>query len=353
MAAPRKTPPKQAGTPAPQPAPPAAAVGEVAERQPRRTPKHRAPQQSAGPRPKVKSRPKPKQQELPFRDKRRDDAPPPRSRLARMREEGTLTRMLKVGTAVTTLFLLFAGLWFTVRLFSRSRFFSLRGVEVQGNVRLSTEDIERLVEENVPEGVLRANLPLIRDNLKKHELISEAEVARLLPDRLRVTIKEREPYTLARRQDGSVAAVDRNGAMFGDERLFKGLTVPPLISGLVEAGPEAAETNRQRLLLYQQLLADLDQQSPPLSARVDEVIFDENGDLRLVLAGSGIAVLVGREDFRARLNAALDVLDAVRRKDAEALKVLSISDAERLLGGAKIVYVNATIPKRVIVGLAE
>lgn len=346
MAAPRKIPPRRS---------PLADAGDLAERQPRRSPKHRAPQQSAGPRPKQKPRPKLKQQELPFRDtgRRRNDEPRPPSRIARMREEGTLTRMFKVGTAVTTLFLLFAGLWFTVRLFSRSRFFYLNGVEVHGNSRLAQEDIERLVRDHVPEGVLRADLPLIRANLQKHELISEVEVARLLPDRVRVTIKERAPYTLARRQDDSVAAVDRNGVMFGDERLFKGLTVPPLISGLAESGDDAAEINRQRLMLYQQLLAELDQQTPPLSARIEEVIFDENGDLRLILSGSGIAVLVGREDFRARLNAALDVLEAVRRRDVEALKVLSITDAERLLGGVRIVYVNATMPKRVIVGLAE
>jgi hypothetical protein len=47
------------------------------------------------------------------------------------------------------------------------------------------------------------------------------------------------------------------------------------------------------------------------------------------------------------------VLDAVRRKDLDALNVLRISDAERLLGGARIAYLNATDPKRVIVGLDE
>lgn len=330
-------------------------TGELAEHQPRRSPKHRTPQQSAGPRPKQKLAPSPQQQKLPFREiaRRRTEELRQPSRLARLREEGTLARLLKVGAAVTTLFLLFAGLWFTVRLFSRSRFFYLNGVEVHGNVRIAQEDITRLVQEHVPEGVLRADLPLIRANLQKHELISEVEVARLLPDRLRVTIKEREPYTLARRADGSVAAVERDGTMFGDERLFQGSTVPPLISGLAESGADAAEVNRQRLMLYQQLLAELDQQAPPLSARIEEVIFDENSNLNLILEGSGIAVLVGREDFRARLNAARDVLEAVRRRDADALRVLSITDAERLLGGARIVYVNATIPKRVIVGLAE
>jgi cell division septal protein FtsQ len=344
MAPPRKT---VAAKPAP--------TGSSAEAQPRRSPKHRTPQQSAGPRPKGKAPANPKQQKLPFSEtaRRRTEEFRRPSRIARMREEGTLTRMFKVGTAVTTLFLLFAGLWFTVRLFSRSRFFYLNGVEVHGNARIAQEDIERLVQDHVPEGVLRADLPLIRANLQKHELISEVEVGRLLPDRLRVTIKEREPYTLARRADGSVAAVDRNGVMFGDEKLFQGLTVPPLISGLAEGGADAAEANRQRLMLYQQLLAELEQQTPSLSARIEEVIFDENGDLGLVLEGSGVTVLVGREDFRARLNAALDVLEAVRRRDADALRVLSIPDAERLLSGARIVYVNATIPKRVIVGLAE
>jgi hypothetical protein len=125
----------------------------------------------------------------------------------------------------------------------------------------------------------------------------------------------------------------------------------PLISGLAEGGTQAPEINRQRIAAYQRLLEELNQ-SPPLLARIDEVVFNDV-QMSVILADSRIAVLLGTEDFRKRLNAAFDVLDAVNRGDAEALNVLRISDAERLLSGARISYLNATIPQRIVVGLEE
>lgn len=237
-------------------------------------------------------------------------------------------------------------------LFGGSRFFQLRDVEVDGNRRLSQNDVTQMVREIVPEGVWRVQIKKIRDRLEAHDLIEEAEVTRVLPDKIHVTIKEREPYTLARFQDRLVC-VDRNGVMFGNEQLLKGTNIPPIISGLVESGDKSEDANRQRMMMYQQLLRELDGVEPPLSSRIDEVIFDEEKNIRLILKDQQVAVLVGQDDFRTRLNAALDVLDAIRRKDPEALQVLKIEDAQKLLDGSKVAYLNATIPKRVIVGLAE
>jgi cell division septal protein FtsQ len=237
--------------------------------------------------------------------------------------------------------------------FAGSKFFALRDVDVQGNVLLSSDEIKETVEAAVTRGVLRADLEQIQSKLKTNEVIKEAEVTRLLPDMLRVSIVEREPYALARRSDGSVACVDRDGLLFGNQSLFKSKQMMPLISGLAETGDNLVEINRQRMLTYQKLMADLDGSQPPLSSRIDEVVFDDVQGVRVILADSRIAVFLGKEDFRMRLNAALDVLDAIRRNDAEALNVLRIGDAEKLLSGAKISYLNATTPKRVVVGLDE
>ena len=65
-----------------------------------------------------------------------------------------------------------------------------------------------------------------------------------------------------------------------------------------------------------------------------------------------VGVLVGTEDFRTRLNVALDILAAVSRKDLDTLNVLRIGDAERLLS-EKINYVNVNDPKRPVVGFNE
>ena len=282
---------------------------------------------------------------LNFKDKAREAArakPKAVSRHATRIGGGAILSLLSIGALIVGF-----------QIFMGSRFFALNGVTVEGNTLLSQQEIEALVKSVVPRGVISADLQKVREKLKTNPLIRDAEVARLLPDRLRVQIVEREPVALARRADGHIVCVDAEGMMFGGYETWRGKTMPPTITGLVENDNKPNEINRQWVMTYRQLMADLDQSEPALSSRIDEIHFDRDEGVRLTLADSRILVLIGKEDFRARLNAALDVLDAVRRRDAEALNVLRIGDAERLLSGARIAYLNAMVPKRVVVGLDE
>jgi cell division septal protein FtsQ len=320
-----------------------ASGGGAGER--RRTSKHRAPSQDVRPpqkRRRSEQAEKAQQRTLPLRDAGSTLSP-----------NNLSSRVIRASWPIFLALVIVVVLVFVYYYFAGSRFFALRDVDVQGNVLISRGQIEEIVESSVTKGVLRADLEQIQNRLKSNEVVKEVEVTRLLPDMLRVVITEREPYALARRSDGSVACVDRDGYMFGDPSLFKSKPMMPLINGLAESGENAAEINRQRMLSYQKLITELDGSQPPLSSRIDEAVFDEVQGVRVILADSRVAVFLGKEDFRMRLNAALDVLDAIRRQDAENLNVLRIGDAEKLLSGAKISYLNATNPKRVVVGLDE
>src|SRR5262245_47873551 len=317
---------------------------------PRRTAKTRAPRQSS-------IAPAPRQR-APRREgsKRRD--PRQLSLFSRLAPERVSQRVTYAGGSILISLLGLGGLVILFYFFAGSRFFTLKGVDVRwpalgpgAKPLLSADEVEAMVRPHAPRGVLNADLEEIREELEKYPLIRDAQVSRLLPDRLRVSIIERRPVALVRRGD-SVVCVDDEGVMFGDRSHWRGGDAP-LINGLVESGEGAKEINRQRVMMYKRLMADLDQSEPPLSSRVDEICVDQDEGVRLRLADKREWVLIGKEDFRTRLNAALDVLDAVRRKDMDALNVLKISDAERLLGGARIAYLNATDPKRVIVGLDE
>src|SRR5262249_10309553 len=84
-----------------------------------------------------------------------------------------------------------------------------------------------MVKPIVARGVLNADLEKIRGELEKYPLIREAQVARLLPDRLRVTIVERQPVALALKGsvnsgERSVVCVDGEGGMFGDSSYWRG-----------------------------------------------------------------------------------------------------------------------------------
>jgi hypothetical protein len=168
---------------------------------------------------------------------------------------------------------------------------------------------------------------------------------------LRVSVIERQPVALARRSDSLIVCVDDDGVMFGEAKNWRRGPTPPPIKGLAEGGDDAKEINGRMITTYKRLKAELEAE-PPLWSNIDEIWFDKDADVRLVLTNKRGAVLVGADDFRTRLNVALDILAAISRKDLETLNVLRIGDAERLLS-EKINYVNVIDPKRPIVGLDE
>src|SRR5262249_3458176 len=128
---------------------------------------------------------------------------------------------------------------------------------------------------------------------------------------------------------------------------------PPITSGRRKNAAKEKKKTRHWIMTYKRLMAEFDQTQPPVSSRIGEIQFDEDQGVRLVLADSKLGVLIGKEDFRIRLNVALDILDAIKRKDLETLNVLRISDAERLLSGAKIGYLNVSNPNHLVVGFDE
>jgi cell division septal protein FtsQ len=332
-----------------------AAGGGLAER--RRTSKHRAPKQKGKPpqrRPKPSTTGKSKAKEATARSKV--------SLVERISPDFFTKRLIRIiWVVLLALVVIGFGIFFYF-FYAGWRFFALRDVEVVGNKQLQREYIESIARESAKEGVLRADLEKIRDELRKNGIVRRVDVTRMLPDMLKIEIEEREPYALARRGDSrsesSVVCVDQEGVMFGDQSLCKAKSALPLVNGLEEGVDRAATArNQQRLAAYQRLLKDLEGATEKLSSRIEEVYFDNEMSVRVTVEAPDkegvIVIYLGKEDFRVRLNAALDVLEAIYRQDAEALNVLRISDAEKLLSGARISYINATKPKRVVVGLEE
>jgi cell division septal protein FtsQ len=239
------------------------------------------------------------------------------------------------------------------RSLTRSELFAVKHIDLEGNKRTSREDLLATLQVDAGNGLWRLDLDEIRNKLKRNPWVREVEVTRALPDRLKVKISEREPWVLTRRYDNSIVWIDRDGTVLGDESRFNVATVPPLVSGLAEgAAPQVMEKRRRHLELVQQLLSALDEHDSKLSPRIDEVILDDVNGIKLRVSDGRVTVTVGTEDFYARTQEAFKVLDAVARRDVAALRVLKLTDAERLLSGPPIAYINATLTDRVVVGLA-
>ncbi len=233
-----------------------------------------------------------------------------------------------------------------------SQLFVLKEIELQGASRAKPEELLRALEPYKSRSLWQLDLQTIRATMEKNPWVREAEVSRVLPDSLRVTIHEREPVAPWHTPSNSVVWVDQEARSLGELDFNQMQNVPPIINGLEEGtGEDVKAANRRRMELYKKLLNELDQGGAKLSEEIDEVSLKDVQGVRLHLLKRKVSVMVGGTDFRPRLEKAIKVLDAIERKDLSALGFFKIADAEKLVNGNRISYLNVTHPERVIVGL--
>ena len=235
-----------------------------------------------------------------------------------------------------------------------AQWFVVKEIELQGTKRAAREDLLRVLAAYKTRGLWQLDLQAIRAAVEKNPWVLEADISRVLPDALRVTVHEREPVAPWRNANNSIVWVDRDARSLGELDFNQSDKVPPIISGLEEGNNnEVKAANHRRMEIYQQLLSELDQGSAKLSESIDEIKLHDVQLVRLHLLKYNVDVLIGSADFRTRIEKAFKVLDAIERKDLSTLGFFKITDAERLVHGNRISYLNVTPKENVVVGFAD
>ncbi len=281
-----------------------------------------------------------------------------RGRRSKAAAFGRLWRVTKTGLAFALAVGIVAGGAVAYRSFATSRLFTLRNVDLRGDMRAPRAELISSLYENTSNGLWWANLEELRGKLREHSWVRDAEVVRVLPDTLRVTITEREPYTIARLGSGALVWVDREGVILDEQGAFKSSSEAdrglPLLSGLDEGDDkQARDANRKQLQSYTALIEALAQGQPPLLDRIDDVHFDELEGVHLQVTGRRVKVTATPDDVASQLKKALAVVDAVDRGDLSALELFKVTDAAKLARGGHLSYVDTRAPNRVVIGLAH
>lgn len=180
-------------------------------------------------------------------------------------------------------------------------FKDMKGIEIEGKQRLTRELILKQAGLNPQMSLLVLRPGRIERALLAHPWIAQAEVTRKWPQKLHLSIREREPVALV--QLGELYYVDRQGCLFkplspGDPHDF------PVITGL---GPEQFSLREgplpQVLAQVFQLLDLLKEAKPPLNLEnISEVHVDLERGFTLYANGVGGAVDLGRADFPDKLS---------------------------------------------------
>ncbi len=93
------------------------------------------------------------------------------------------------------------------------RYFIVRGVEVQGTDRLAAARVRTWLGMVEGRSIWRTAPRDLEESLRRHPPIADALVRRILPDRIEVTVEEREPDAVVRDKRGFFFA-DVDGVLF-------------------------------------------------------------------------------------------------------------------------------------------
>lgn len=216
-----------------------------------------------------------------------------------------LVPLVFMGAILTCLgFILLMG----YRTVTASSFFDAKTIEIEGNSRVSKNEIEKIVRSEVEKnGVWNAELEEIKGDLEKISYVKAATVSRVLPNGIQIRIDERLPKAIVRFDSGDFW-VDDEAVILG--AVGKNETRSFVMRGWDETKSEKAQKdNQNRVQLYIRLKNDW--QDAGISKRVSTVNLADLQDVQATIDGSGssIPVSLGKDDFNRRLQKALEVVE--------------------------------------------
>jgi cell division protein FtsQ len=195
--------------------------------------------------------------------------------------------------AVTPPAVAFAGRWAIA-----APRFRISSIEVLGASRVSTERILAIARIERGVSVFRIDPAAAAARLEATPEIRRADVVRELPDRVRIVVEERRPFTLVHAH--GLHWIDEDGRLLGEERHAVAPSVP-VISGLGEdelVGMRSAPGLRVRAAVA--LIRGLLRSGSPLVHEISEIDMSRSeGPVLYTL--DGIEVRLGSEEWPDRL----------------------------------------------------
>jgi cell division protein FtsQ len=153
-------------------------------------------------------------------------------------------------------------------------------IELSGNQYVSRASVLEVFAPDRGRSVLRIPLDLRRQQLQAIPWVARASVRRALPNRVQVEVTERTPVAFLR-QGTELALVDGEGIIL--ERPLEGEFNFPVVTGISAQMP--VDRRAQRMKLFTDFLAEINQTKPGASAQISEVDLADARNLRAAIAG--------------------------------------------------------------------
>ncbi|MGA7257349.1 MAG: FtsQ-type POTRA domain-containing protein [Terracidiphilus sp.] len=234
------------------------------------------------------------EQELPRR--RRFEAPS----APWYRPESTFGRILLSLAALTVLGGLTTSYILLKNFLERDPRFRIAGVDnirATGLSQVPRQDILPVFGADIGRNIFFIHLNDRRKQLEQIPWIEQATVMRLLPNQIRVVVKERTPIAFVR-LGSDIELADANGVVLS---MSPGAMTThhysfPVVTGIDPRDPLASR--RARMAVYQRLIAELDSTGRHFSNQISEIDLTDPEDARVLMPEQGADILAHFGDDR-------------------------------------------------------
>ena len=240
----------------------------------------------------------------------------PDIRPARRRKLGQLA--WRLGRVVIVALVALLVLAWIGQMFLRSHFLAVSHLVVRGNARLSTGEVQTLLDGLSGQNILRVDFADYRQKLMDSPWVADAMMWRVLPSTVGVQIVERVPMAVARLGqqlflvDERGATIDEFGPQYQDFDL-------PLVDGLLVRSPASsgqAAANAAGVALTERFLEALRPQ-PDLRHRVSQIDVSDSHDVVALLNDSPTLLHLGDTRFVERIRMYLDLAPTLAQQFKE------------------------------------
>jgi len=242
-------------------------------------------------------------------------------------------RMARWGLAVVVVG--YAGYRATVLVVDASGL-QVRRIVVHGNARLSSGEVQAIVDGLRGSSILTADLSNYRRRLKESPWVADVALRRVLPSTVEVFVSERTPIGLCR-LGNTLYLVDAGGTLideFGPEYSEFDL---PIIDGLVTSPGSGQPTiDDGRAELAARVIESLSARKD-IAQRVSQIDVRDAHDAVVMLEDDAALLHLGDEKFLERLQSYVDLAPALREQVSE-IDYVDLRFGER-------VYVRPTAKK--------
>jgi cell division septal protein FtsQ len=183
--------------------------------------------------------------------------------------------------------------------YARQRFPVAR-IDYHGIEHVNQLALDAVVRRTLPDNLLQVDLGHVREIVESEPWVESARVKRVLPDRLEISLDEREPVAVAT-MDNELYVVDRNGSVLDRYGSRYGSLDGPIVKGLVNLAREnSRQDNQRRMKAYLQVIAEFRSSGKDRLGTLSEINVEDPRRVALIPADDPIPVFVGDAAYLKR-----------------------------------------------------